>query len=118
KFETVRGDGDRGVATATLNRPDKKNAINLQLEQDLHDAIWGLDADDAIRAIVVTGAGDAFCSGYDISGGAAAFGAEGHEEHDRELGVDSDTVSSRVAYWKMATPIIGALNGAAIGVGL
>ncbi len=117
-FETILVDVDDGVATVTLNRPEKKNAISLQMEQDLHDALWGLDADDTVRAIVVTGAGDAFCSGFDLSGGAGVFGKEGHEEHDRELGVDSDSVSQRVAYWRMATPIISAINGAAVGVGI
>jgi enoyl-CoA hydratase/carnithine racemase len=116
-FETVLVDIDRGVATVTLNRPDMKNAMNLQMEQDLHDAMWALEADDDVRVIVVTGAGDAFCSGFDISD-PGAFGTETHERHDAELGVDSDTVSGRVAYWRMATPVVGAINGAAIGVGL
>jgi enoyl-CoA hydratase/carnithine racemase len=79
--------------------------------------MWGLEADDDVRAIVVTGAGDAFCSGFDISD-PAAFGADMHKEHDEQLGVDSDTMSERVAYWRMATPVIGAINGSAIGAGL
>jgi enoyl-CoA hydratase/carnithine racemase len=108
---------DGGVATVTLNRPEQRNAISLGMEQELHDAMWGLEADEAVRAIVVTGAGKGFCSGVDISD-PAAFGAAAHEEHDRELGVTSETVGERVAYWKMATPVIGAINGAAIGAGL
>lgn len=116
-FETILVDIDRGVATVTLNRPEMKNAMNLRMEQDLHDAMWGLEADPDIRAIVVTGAGDAFCSGFDISD-PGAFGADAHEQHDQELGTDSDRVSDRVAYWRMATPIIGAINGAAVGAGL
>jgi enoyl-CoA hydratase/carnithine racemase len=116
-FETIIVDVDRGVATVTLNRPEMKNAMNLRMEQELHDAMWGLEADDDVRAIVVTGAGDAFCSGFDISD-PAAFGADMHKEHDEQLGVDSDTMSERVAYWRMATPVIGAINGSAIGAGL
>lgn len=116
-YETILVDVDRGVATVTLNRPEMKNAMNLQMEQELHDAMWGLEADDDVRAIVVTGAGDAFCSGFDISD-PAAFGADMHEQHDKELGTDSDSVWERVAYWRMATPVIGAINGAAIGAGL
>lgn len=116
-YETILVDVDRGVATVTLNRPEMKNAMNLQMEQELHGAMWGLEADDDVRAIVVTGAGDAFCSGFDISD-PAAFGADVHEQHDKELGTDSDSVWERVAYWRMATPVIGAINGAAIGAGL
>jgi enoyl-CoA hydratase/carnithine racemase len=116
-FETILVDIDRGVATVTLNRPEMKNAMNLLMEQELHDAMWGLEADDDVRVIVVTGAGDAFCSGFDISD-PAAFGADMHEQHDKELGTDSDTVSERVAYWRMATPVVGAINGAAVGAGL
>lgn len=116
-YETILVDVDRGVATVTLNRPEMKNAMNLQMEQELHGAMWGLEADDDVRAIVVTGAGDAFCSGFDISD-PAAFGADMHTQHDKELGTDSDSVWERVAYWRMATPVIGAINGAAIGAGL
>ena len=117
EFDTILVDVEDGVATVTLNRPEMKNAINLQMEQELHQAMWGLEADAEVRAIVVTGAGDAFCSGFDVSD-PAAFGEDMHRQHDEELGVDSDTVSERVAYWRMATPVIGAINGAAVGAGL
>lgn len=116
-YETILVERDRGVATVTLNRPEMKNAMNLKMEMELHDAMWGLEAEDDVRVIVVTGAGDAFCSGFDISD-PAAFGADMHAEHDKTLGTDSDTVSERVAYWRMATPVIGAINGAAVGAGL
>lgn len=117
-YETILVDVDAGVATVTFNRPEQHNAINLQMELDLHDALWALERDDAVRAIVVTGAGRSFCSGVDISSGGAAFGADAHAEHDAALGVTSDTLWERVAYWTMRTPVIGAINGAAIGVGL
>jgi enoyl-CoA hydratase/carnithine racemase len=114
---TILVDIDGGVATVTFNRPEQRNAINLGMEQELFDAMWRLDADESVRAIVVTGAGKGFCSGVDISD-PAAFGSDAHAEHDRQLGVTSDTVGDRVAYWRMATPVIGAINGAAIGAGL
>ena len=60
------------------------------MQQELHDAVWALDADDAVRAIVVTGAGSAFCAGIDLT--EASFGAEFQAEHDRELGLTPDTV--------------------------
>lgn len=117
-YETLLVDVDGGVATVTFNRPEQHNAINLQMEKDLHDALWSLERDESVRAIVVTGAGRSFCSGVDISSGGAAFGADAHAEHDAALGVSSDTLWERVAYWTMDTPVIGAINGAAIGVGL
>lgn len=114
--DTVLVDVDDGVATVTLNRPDKRNAINFEMDRELHEALWGLDADEAVRAIVITGAGRAFCGGFDLSAGG--FGADAHAAHDEALGVDSDSVAERAAFWRMVTPTIAAINGAAVGVGL
>ena len=115
---TVLVDVDDGVAIVTLNRPEKRNAINFQMDAELHAALERLDRDESVRAIVITGAGEAFCSGFDISAGAATFGAETHAAHDETLGVDSDAVAERAAFWRMATPTIAAINGAAMGVGI
>ena len=115
-YDTLLVDIDGGVATVTLNRPEQRNAINLRMQQELHESIWGLDADESVRAIVVTGAGKAFCAGIDLTEGG--FGADFQAEHDRELGVTSDTIWKSVAFWELATPVLGAINGAAIGAGL
>jgi len=115
-YETILVEIDAKVATVTLNRPDQRNAITLRMQQELHDAIWSLDADEAVRAIVVTGAGKAFCAGIDLVEGG--FGADFQAEHDAALGVTSDTVWESVAFWELATPVLGAINGAAIGAGL
>jgi len=116
-YETLLVEEHGGVVTITLNRPEQRNAINLAMEQELYAAVQGAERDDAVRAVVVTGAGSSFCSGVDLAGGAA-FGADAHAEHDRELGVTSDTLWERIAYWRMKTPVIGAINGHAIGVGM
>lgn len=116
--ETIITDvDDVGVATVTLNRPDARNAFNLTMQREFFEAMWQFEADDAVRAIVVTGAGKGFCSGVDLAD-SGAFGAEAHAEHDAELGVDSDTIAEKSAFWTMRTPVIGALNGAAVGAGL
>ncbi len=115
-YETILVDLDAGVATVTLNRPDQRNAITLRMQQELHEAIWALDDDEAVRAIVVTGAGKAFCAGIDLVEGG--FGADFQAEHDQALGVTSDTVWQSVAFWELATPVLGAINGAAVGAGL
>lgn len=117
-YETLLVDVSGGVATVTLNRPKQRNAIDLRMDRELQAALRSLDQDEAVRAIVVTGAGSAFCAGVDLSAGAEAFGRAAHERHDRELGVDSDTIGQRYALWTFATPIIGAINGAAVGAGL
>jgi enoyl-CoA hydratase/carnithine racemase len=117
-FETVLVDVDAGVATLTLNRPDALNAFDPTLDREFHEAMWLLEADESVRAIVVTGAGRAFCSGIDLSAGADVFGADAHAAHDEAQGVDSDTVPERSAFWTMRTPVIGAINGAAVGAGL
>jgi enoyl-CoA hydratase/carnithine racemase len=88
------------------------------MDREFHEAMWLLDGDEAVRAIVVTGAGRAFCSGIDLSAGPDVFGAEAHEAHDAAQGVDADSVPDRSAFWTMRTPIVGAINGAAVGAGL
>jgi enoyl-CoA hydratase/carnithine racemase len=116
-YETVLVDVDNGVATLTLNRPDALNAFDMTLDREFHEAMWALDADEAVRVIVVTGAGKAFSSGLDLSsGGAALSGAEA--AHESELGMGADEIPDRSAFWKMRTPVIAAVNGAAIGAAL
>lgn len=118
EYEKILIEISEGVATLTYNRPEKRNAFDLQMNKEFFEAIWRLDADEAVRAIVVTGAGRAFCAGVDMSAGAGTFGAEAQQRHDEELGVDSDSVAEQCAFWRMDTPIVGAINGAAIGAGL
>lgn len=118
QFDTLLVQIDRGVATVTLNRPDRRNAINLTMDRELAEAMRDLDREESVRAIVVTGAGESFCAGVDLAAGADVFGAGAHAEHDRELGVTSETVGERYAFWRFATPVIGAINGAAVGAGL
>src|SRR5438128_1927554 len=78
-YETILYDLDGPVATITLNRPDKMNAYTATMGAELAEAFTAADGDDAVRVVIVTGAGRGFCAGADISGGANAFdsGAEG-----------------------------------------
>ena len=114
KNDKILVDVDDAVATVTLNRPDRSNAIDAGMAEELLDALWGLDDDAAVRAIVLTGAGRAYCAGVDISGGPVSF------ERDAESSVesDSDMVVQNFGLWRMRTPVISAVNGAAIGAGL
>ena len=73
--EHIRCELDNAILTVTLNRPDKLNAYTAQMGRELAAAFDRADRDDAVRVVIVTGAGRAFCAGADISGGATAFGA-------------------------------------------
>lgn len=105
------------VCTLTLNRPDKLNAVTSIMIDELIAALDLADADDAVRAVIVTGAGRAFCAGADLSGGARTFdrvargGAEAEAEH-RDGG---GRVSLRI--FDMKKPMIAAINGPAVGFG-
>lgn len=109
-----------GVATVTLDRPEKLNAFTPGMARELVSAFDVTDADDAVRAVVVTGRGRAFCAGADLSGGSGTFDPDRAERRDRDLigGAPRDLggiVALRVA--GSLKPVIGAINGPAVGVG-
>src|SRR5687768_4569678 len=72
-YETILTDVSENICTITINRPDKLNALNTLMNRAVIDAIENADTDDAVRAIVVTGAGRAFCAGADLSTGGGTF---------------------------------------------
>ena len=115
KYETLLTELSDGVMTVTLNRPDKLNAFNTAMSRELIDFFGRVNAMDEVRAIVVTGAGRAFCAGADISGGSGAFQVwnDGNKPQKREAG-DSITL----AIFNCLKPIVAAINGAAVGVGI
>jgi len=118
-YETVLVEVDNRVATVAFNRPDRRNAFNPKMDGEFHEAMWKLEADDDVRVIVVTGTGKYFCSGMDLADGAEeVFGETAHEAHDKTFGIDSDRIAERSCFWRMRTPVIGAINGAAVGAGL
>jgi enoyl-CoA hydratase/carnithine racemase len=117
-FEQIRYDAADGVATVTLNRPQKLNAVTTVLLQELVEAFDQADADDAVRAVIVTGAGRAFCAGADLSAGTRAFdGAErGRPAVDGEHRDGGGLVTLRI--YDMKKPVIAAINGPAVGFGV
>ncbi len=108
---TVERDGATGLVW--LDRPDRGNAFTSAMQVELHRQLSLLDADESIRAIVVTGRGRHFSTGADMEPGGAnfAFDDEKHQAARAEMG-------SRPRPWQLRTPIIGALNGSAVGIGL
>jgi enoyl-CoA hydratase/carnithine racemase len=107
-----------GVAVVTLNRPERMNAYTPTMGRELADAFAACDAADAVRAIVVTGAGRAFCAGADLARGGASFDREAAAEY-QETPPDRPWAKPRraIAPWDVRKPIIAAINGAAVGVG-
>ncbi len=109
---------DDGIATIWLNRPDKMNAFTERMRYEIIDAFDRTDADDAVRAVIITGRGRAFCAGADLSSGEGTF-SRGGSDIIGANGVPRDgggTVSLRI--FESKKPVIGAINGAAVGVGV
>ncbi len=102
----------------TLNRPDKMNAFTHTMHSELLEAIKRIDRDDEVRAVVVTGAGRAFCAGADLSTGGNTFDSEdrGHREKLNEHRDSGGRVT--LAIFRCRKPFIAAMNGAAVGVGV
>jgi enoyl-CoA hydratase/carnithine racemase len=100
---------DSGVATITLNRPQRRNAFGDGMREELADAYRFCDGDDTIRAIVLTGTPPAFCAGADLSEGEQTFA---------DPGVGFSASGIDVPAWSLSKPVIAAVNGHAIGLGL
>ena len=107
-----------GIATITLNRPDKRNAINDQMRAELIEAFAEADADKEVRAIILTGAGKGFCSGGDIGGMRARLEAPAGEVAFNGWKRQKKTHRGVAAIHGVTKPVIAALNGAAFGLGL
>ena len=129
-YETILTDLSENIFTITINRPDKLNALNTQMIRDLLDAFDKADADDAVRAIIMTGAGRAFCAGADLSTGSRTFdrearpdrpqvpnGPDGKPDLAHENARDGGgRITLRIFDCKK--PVIAAVNGPAVGIGV
>jgi len=111
-YETILLDIKDQVATITLNRPERMNAWTGEMAGELSEALDACNRNDEVRAIVLTGAGKAFCAGADLGGRGDTFG--GREEG----GARRPARRRNLMPWQLDKPVIAALNGHAVGVGL
>ncbi len=117
-FQDILLDISDGIATITLNRPDKMNSFTGRMMYEIIEALDITDADDNVKVVIFTGAGRAFCAGADLSSGGETF-AKGGSDVQTKAGVPRDgggLVSLRI--FNSLKPVIGAINGAAVGVGV
>jgi enoyl-CoA hydratase/carnithine racemase len=122
-FETLLYSVEEGIATITLNRPDKMNAFTAKMMKEMIDVFDITDADDDVKVVIVTGAGRAFCAGADLSGGGGTFDRSSPQAVEREEGKVGEVyrdgggrVTLRI--YESLKPVIAAVNGAAVGVGV
>ena len=111
-YESIRVTREGSIAVVTLNRPDMLNAWDWQMAADLSNAYDRLDRDDEVRAIVLTGAGRAFCAGAALLSGAKNFNNGGRQNMAEKFPNGFRTAE------KLRTPVIAAINGAAVGAGI
>jgi enoyl-CoA hydratase/carnithine racemase len=129
-YEQIAVNVDHNILTLTLNRPEKLNAFTAKMMWEMIDVFTKVNADDEVGAVIVTGAGRAFCAGADLSGGASTFDATTNPARkERDAGpVDTvDWSDERVrdgggrltlAIFECLKPVIAAVNGPAVGVGV
>lgn len=109
--EIIKIERDGAVAILRLNRPDQLNALTTEMIAGYVDVLDTVDADNDVRAVVVTGAGRAFCAGADLSGGADTFNHNDEQAHRDRGGI----LNLRI--FEMTKPMIAAINGPAVGLG-
>lgn len=120
KFILLEKDSNSHVARLTLNRPDRRNALNDVMQDELGDALEDIDSDDTIRVLIITGAGNSFCAGGDLAnlrGGSepSAWVSDNPDEIRRAF---NRTQRFMLALQRLEKPVIAMVNGVAVGAGL
>src|SRR5690349_8168340 len=127
EYTTIRHELEDGVLTVTLDRPDKLNAFTVTMADELEQTFIEVNDDDEVRAVIVTGAGRAFCAGMDLSVPGNVFGLdEAREPRLADLddldnpglsGVRDTGGRVTLSVYRCRKPVIAAINGPAVGIG-
>ena len=120
KYILLEKDKDTHIARLTLNRPDRRNALNDVMQDELGDALEDVDADDSVRVLIITGAGNSFCAGGDLAalrGGSepSSWVSDNPDEIRRAF---NRTQRFMLALQRLEKPVIAMVNGVAVGAGL
>ena len=131
EFETLRYEIEDQVLTLTMNRPERLNAFNSRMQGEFLEALEHADADDEVRAVIVTGEGRGFCAGADLGKGADTFNYDNQTEEAKAERASSEGRQEGSNAWlrdgggllslriyEFNKPIIAAINGPAVGVGV
>ena len=117
-YEDIQYEVEDGIATITMNRPDKLNAFSKAMVEELIDVIDKTDADDNVRAVIFTGAGRGFCAGADLSAGSKTFDKSDRKSTGTMDGLRDGGGRVTLRFYESKKPLIAAVNGPAVGIGM
>ena len=116
-YETLDATKDKKVLTIQFTRPEKMNTFSGQMLRDILEVLDDAEKDDEVRAVIFTGSGKAFCAGADLSSGEDTFDMSDRQKKDQNVQRDTGGVLT-LRLFDFKKPLIAAINGAAVGVGI